>query len=954
MATPTSINNSALRYTIDKLLRMQSDIAVPKYIVPKLRERWEIGDILRLPRNRTGRPLTSEGLIDVTNTNRPSTIRLGKLRSVCSSSEGLENLAPVNLNGKPHQVSWHLRQRDSSGSSTQPQSAPVALAAQQSENFQRFYRAVVSPTHVRVTAGGRIVPNTRSQPPPEWKTPKLTFEPTPAMPASNAPTVASRHSEDTAVNSQKSTDDDQHAKSDVNMDSSLTQGARPIKISPPDQFDHTKPFMYNGQLVYPLPHGMQPPLPALAMPYSMIGNPSFVPPHLAGLQAVHPTQFPFQMTPLGQIHQLQAGHNGAGVGLFPGAMPLETVPHLPPFIPGPGIPAVSELTKHQMQIYRNHLKFIENQLANNKHQIDEAHMDHQRREVLATIDKMESMLTVQLAHEYNASGKGYLNGPVHSNSSRQASSARSRDERSSATESSTQDVTPMFAKPPKIAVHMTAATDKYNEKGKFGEPKPNGVENLPVIKVSQSETGVKSRLTAAAAKAPPFQPRAQTFVATGQLDGFRSDMKSDVATASRVNLDLRLPTGVTAASSSASSTAGATYGTGSLPEARAVEPPATQRPETFHSVSAAWNNLNFLPPVAPQPIPYLVGLLPQGLSASQATSMDLIYQRELTPDEIRARHIYWGKAPPPASGTLPKFDGRNFYPPSPVKSSAQPMAKPPICEKASPVNASIMTSSEIDGENLFLDPPKSFKMTTPLRARTSMPKTFLNGANVGSPTPRFPRQNNLVASTGLDAGTLINKSEFTPLSPPRISKDIKKSASVDFSNLFLSSTSKRPIASAGVGIQGESAASQHLAEDQSTPGSAPINLSTNISFDNSATASRIDSGKSDQQSLLLQNMLRNTAMAALAATAPSLKVQSTTAQGYLPAYRGSAAASLSSPTFPENNPPRVASSSDLSRGGAEDYMRYIAGKTDHDQNSTAGGGWNESTDAIGPIIGSDW
>src|SRR5271170_3533884 len=58
----------------------------------------------------------------------------------------------VRLNTK-----WHLRGRGSSEQSSQPLPAPSGDAAQKAENFRKFYQAVRSPTHVRVTAGGRIV-----------------------------------------------------------------------------------------------------------------------------------------------------------------------------------------------------------------------------------------------------------------------------------------------------------------------------------------------------------------------------------------------------------------------------------------------------------------------------------------------------------------------------------------------------------------------------------------------------------------------------------------------------------------------------------------------------------------------------------------------------------------------------------------------------------------------------
>jgi hypothetical protein len=51
-----------------------------------------------------------------------------------------------------------------------------------------------------------------------------------------------------------------------NVDSAATKD---IKLSPPGQFDLTKPFMYNGQLVYPVLPGFQP-TNVSALPISML------------------------------------------------------------------------------------------------------------------------------------------------------------------------------------------------------------------------------------------------------------------------------------------------------------------------------------------------------------------------------------------------------------------------------------------------------------------------------------------------------------------------------------------------------------------------------------------------------------------------------------------------------------------------------------------------------------
>jgi hypothetical protein len=46
----------------------------------------------------------------------------------------------VNLPRETHRIQWHLRRRESSDQSIQPHPAPSGAVAQQSENFQRFYR----------------------------------------------------------------------------------------------------------------------------------------------------------------------------------------------------------------------------------------------------------------------------------------------------------------------------------------------------------------------------------------------------------------------------------------------------------------------------------------------------------------------------------------------------------------------------------------------------------------------------------------------------------------------------------------------------------------------------------------------------------------------------------------------------------------------------------------------
>lgn len=78
----------------------------------------------------------------------------------------------------------------------------------------------------------------------------------------------------------------------------------PVKISHPSQFDQTKPFMYNGHLVYPVPPGFQPPANSQPLPISHLGNPNLLP-------QGHPAGNAFGLIPAGQHHPAVMLPNGA-------------------------------------------------------------------------------------------------------------------------------------------------------------------------------------------------------------------------------------------------------------------------------------------------------------------------------------------------------------------------------------------------------------------------------------------------------------------------------------------------------------------------------------------------------------------------------------------------------------------------------------------------------------------
>lgn len=138
--------------------------------------------------------------------------------------------------------------------------------------------------------------------------------------------------------------------------------------------------------------------------------------------------------------------------------------------------------------------------------------------------------------------------------------------------------------------------------------------------------------------------------------------------------------------------------------------------------------------------------------------------------------------------------------------------------------------------------------------------------------------------------------------------------------------------------------------------------------------------------MFLQGMLKNETP--MVGSALSGTISSATAQGYLPPYRGSAAASFNPAVMNSHNPglgaDNIVSKPDgkhfavqpsaittgfhfenvplnserypraiIPPNNAEAYMRYLALK-DENNKQVVEQGWNANTSGAGPIKGSDW
>lgn len=586
--------------------------------------------------------------------------------------------APRQLDGTDSD--WKYRGRtDSEHTETQPISAPTGLVAQKDEGFQKFYKAVVSPTHVRVTAGGRIVPNTRgsSSPTTKWIKDKIpgdgTFtsrppsrdpldpatypvpqafapfphmfpgfvpgmppgfppgaQPFPLMPWHMGLSIGGSFAMPPYSLGQipaGKTIPPNLSKSDKQSDNGASGTPVAVRVSPPDQFDHARPFFYNGQWVMPpsapfYPYGMP---PAQGFP---------APPMIAPLAAAHRFGMPPHM-----VHPQARKPDQTAPAQAPRASspPLSNVPNAnTPSNPPISSIRPSEITKKQIDVLRGSLRYLENQLQFNKHQIDEKGMEHQAQLVRQQIGQFEKTLESQISfeeahyprHERKEDMSGSTSSQDYTQPKSPAVAENETGHASHGTSGNSQDEAVNLRADRSKAIKEASALRQGNVNPTNPSSTFSTVKLVRDPLVEKKVVRKASSLPVTAALAPPFQPRADTAtLAAKSTDSYLDSI------ASRVE------------------------GTRQLKGA-GVDHKACA---TFsgHSSLISGDETGEIPG------PYLVGKLPYGMNSKLAIDTDYIYPRGLTEDELRARHMFWGKTPHDLQKGLPKFDGKDFYPPSP-------------------------------------------------------------------------------------------------------------------------------------------------------------------------------------------------------------------------------------------------------------------------------------------------
>ncbi|RSL66257.1 hypothetical protein CEP54_003842 [Fusarium duplospermum] len=524
-----------------------------------------------------------------------------------------------------------------------PLTAPSDLAAQKAEGFQKFFNSVVSPTHVRVTAGGRIVPNTRG---PHSPTSKWTRERSPVDGMRQPRVVNGVHPEPIPfpiippgwtpfqplfpgqapgpVPAGMAFRPDQipffpapigFAGVPYNQISppnhvpqpnmSATFGKqneihtlhqpKPIHLSPAEQFDASRPFFYNNQWMIAYGNPAQPvaqPAPTQARIVPKQPQPASHPkcdanPQTAGReQGTGPgrtTRRRRQWAPPPTL----PSHTSVASSRTP--LPLSPDSSRSPRSHKSSILA-SGITKSHLKILRAKKRQVEDQLQYNIHQIDRKEMESKLKEICGEIDRMTFLHERQLQGETGT--LPLFQTPI--------------DLPDYYAQSDTGSNSLVAARP------RTRADDELASSHSPGY-KPDAtitpVED-PVLG-GQAPQRKSSSLPVNAALAPPFQPRAETN-------------NSSLTTAAPDE---------------------------PVPMTHLPQPPRGSAFKPFFHRPVDRNNFG---------LPYLIGQLPDHIQVKDALDTDRRYIRELNQHELHAIHMYRQRVHPhDQTGVV--FDGVNFY-----------------------------------------------------------------------------------------------------------------------------------------------------------------------------------------------------------------------------------------------------------------------------------------------------
>ncbi|KAI1269890.1 hypothetical protein F5Y18DRAFT_414711 [Xylariaceae sp. FL1019] len=764
----TTLRMDPHSYSVPDLLSLRNT-EHPQQLLAKLRENAETRTLLSKERTSENQPAVFH---PAASSNHSRASRKSKPIS-SSTDEGDE----VVFQGKNQgEVQWKYRGRTGSEcASTEPLSAPVGLDKQQSEGFQRFFKAVVSPTHVRVTAGGRIVPNTRGSvsPTAKWDKEKagddaqdsaepskeattgsaastaygqmprpmitplyahqqmgplvyqhagmqMPLYPVPHgyMPYPMAPATSPAFSHipfPPTTEGQKAVRNENNIA--VGPDNRAQQPA--VQLSPPDQFDQTRPcfpvsypVQVDGQAMYPLTGITQVPQPRS---YQVVGNsliqhPVAVYPGSAQQPVAAPTPVDHS-----QRYALNSLCKNSDIVYTGGIQDyhlqwakmtlasLSATPHVSSIRP-------SEITRKQVENMKTALKHYINQLEHNRHQIDEPWAFAQAKMLQEEVVKFE---TIQRAQEVYEKERYPAMEPTPAHIAAQPFMQTQRFMPHHMMQAGQMvmpisNITPSRA--PSIRHNQESGSSHHGSKrshGRHAAPRhfqPPGPRMAPFVNAAGGAPAAtdaaprrRSRNAGATGINTTKQDQSTDHIDSYQrhlIDKFSADDATEEEKEALRKMTQPLMTqeeeqpSTSLEESSDNTSSNNTQKTQPSSQSTSQDQSADAKNTLVSGAYLAPNNTygaslnmkspgaypgnamsSYLAPVIENNVnaPYLVGnpagMYPWGYNRG---IRDYVYARELTEDEKQARDLYWNQQPNKGTG-LPKFDGKDFWAPSPEK-----------------------------------------------------------------------------------------------------------------------------------------------------------------------------------------------------------------------------------------------------------------------------------------------
>jgi hypothetical protein len=666
---------------------------------------WQSGHFPMILNTRRGQLLTCHDQADLLRRTKTISLPRQQLQGGRPSSEPEEKprlRGYRQLDGQDPEFKPQAKSDPKAVINQQPQVVPVPPQPQRSESFKQFFKQVSSPTHIRVTAGGRIVPNTRNAVSPTGKRNKDRpngddksaiqsseaaphihstapgmysggfagpgVQPIPAyqyvpMPvgvnmysAYQAPPVAGSQPRD---NQQQA--DAGHTRKNQVDNKTTVEGDNDKSMvlwnTPPDPQVTAPVHMYGGQWVPQhapcVPFGMMPPHPPVA-PIPFVG----------AVQNSHPAQLSQLAGPYPYYSGFQQYASQHPQSAVPPA--LAPIPQWPqPLISAPSSSIRrSGITKNQLNMLRSTLKHHEDQLMYNKHQIDEKDMGHRIELLRRDIQQFEWRLKQDLAAEQallQQLQEQDINKPSASSDSATAKTPATSGQ--STNIKGTQNPQPLaeerkaeVAQPSRKDAKVKAISVKDPTSSINSEPSTSS-DATGSTTIVNKQPRPSSGLPASAALAPPFTPGSDTLPKKVGVVAHKS--AAVIRKSSSLTDENRKP---------AHKQQLAPLGDGwnlrpklGASSTHKMIPSSSSEAGAIPGTDISKNGLG---------TPYLIGILPPGRDSRTMDDADYIYARELTEEELRARHLYWGKAPLQVQKGLPKFDGKDFYPPSPIADGA--------------------------------------------------------------------------------------------------------------------------------------------------------------------------------------------------------------------------------------------------------------------------------------------